>query len=245
MFRDSQMWHMHPTHQVDLFFKNILEQEGIVREDLVFFLLEGDSLDDTWPTLLHYRRINPDLDIRLFRKSVPGPGVKSVVMKERFDNLSEIGNTIVRPAREECDLILWCESDLLPPKNLLHELLKATEQEWWNDTLAVAPIPVINCYGSHKLMYDSWGFVDIDGKQYHNSPPEVFTKGKPKYLPMNSIGSCAILNGKRMREFGLDFGTYCFRALCDAGREKGLKIFADTELIIYHPGNLIVEGRWI
>jgi hypothetical protein len=244
-FRDSQTWHGHRINQVDTYFKNVDREAGLAGVDPTLFLLEGDSKDDTWDALCRYRDARPGR-VHLTKHEVKNaPAIASIVSEDRWRTLSEVGNVVLRQARDSgADVVYWTESDLLPAEGLLSSLLEHTKTPRWESTLAVAPLPVFQ-NGRVKHFYDTWAFEGINREKWWNHDLEKLRAYPARLRPMRSIGSCAILNGHLLRKFNLDFGTGCFPALCNAGRDNGLSIYCDVTLEIQHPCTRNIAGRLV
>jgi hypothetical protein len=245
MFRNSEVWHGRQINQVDKFFNSILGQEGGSKHfDLTFHLVEGNSTDTTLKKLRYWQSIFPD--ITLYQKQVKGSEVASVVSETRFKNLSSVGNVALQAARDSgTDYVLWMESDLIPPANLaISLLLPFMEESAEQSIFAVAPVPVFH-QGGRKLFYDTWAFEGSDGQKWGNGDLDKLVKTSTCLRSMNSIGSCALLNGSILREHRLDFGEGCFPALCKSGREAGYGVYCDVTVEVQHPCNENVNGRLI
>lgn len=250
MFRDSQSWGGVQINQVNRFFEQMEDQGDFCGKRLSYFLVEGNSQDNTWEVLNYYcdvftRRMQT---VKLFKQEVQGSSVASIVSEARFKNLSAIGNTVLRAARDsDCDDVFWVESDFYLPRYVLNKLLYAKEQEWWDTCLGVCPIP----FFKHHF-YDTWAFEGINGERWGNNDLDAVAGQMPdgskplgRYRQMRSFGSCALLNGDNLRRHGLDFRDGCFPALCAAGREAGLSLWCDTGCGIEHPSARNINGRLV
>lgn len=214
---------------------------GFSSKDFTYYLLEGDSKDNTREVIESYRPTH-NLFLLIDQSTTQ---VGSVVSGERFANLSRIGNLVLNSAKAgNDDLILWMESDLIPQQNMLKELIKWTQDINWNNTLAIAPVPTFDWNGFHQF-YDTWAFEGSEGEKWGNQDLMGLMSYRNRLRPMNSIGSCALLNGKLLRKYNIDFGTGCFPELCQQGRRFGLKIYCDTMIKIAHPSQNYFNNRLI
>lgn len=239
-FKDSQVWHGIPINQVGRYFDQMLKQTGIEGLEVEFHLLEGDSRDSTYVALQQMAELYPN--VKLLKMDVGGPEIASIVSEDRFKTLTTIGNATLRSA---CDSgaknVLWVESDLIIPPYLIQRLLAWTREPFWEQTLAIAPIPTINL-GGHKCLYDTWAFEGINGERWPNHHwHSLLENGGQALRPMRAVGSCAILNGDALRTHNLDFRDRCFPALCAAGRAVGLDVYCDVSLEIQHPDRLVAS----
>ncbi len=245
MFRCSQSWHGYPINQVNLFFDRMAEQERDAGVTLRYFLLEGDSKDDT-RAVLEKRAAELGDRVTIIGHNVGGRPPASIATQDRFLALSEVGNACLRPAvASGADLIFWMESDLVPNKGLMKGLLEATRNsDEWDKTLGVAPLAVIEPQGQ-VLFYDTWAFEGEAGEKWDNFSLKALATYPRRYRPMRAVGSCVLLNGRVLRAHNLDFGTGCFPALCKAGRDAGFGVYCDTTLEVKHPCNVFLENRWV
>lgn len=245
MFRDSVTWHGYPINQVNLFFDRLLEQERDANVRLTYFLLEGDSRDET---RAHLEKRSAELNgrVTIISHNVGGRPPASIATQDRFLALSEVGNACLRPAvASGAGHIFWMESDLVPDPGLLKGLLEITRNPIvWNNTLGVAPLAVIEP-GGQRLFYDTWAFEGENGEKWDNFSLAALASYPRRYRPMRAVGSCVLLNGQALRKHNLDFGTGCFPALCRSGREVGLDVYCDTTLEVKHPCNVFLENRWV
>jgi len=240
-FRDSQNWHGFNINQVNKFFSSITNQENIDKNDLVFFLLEGNSKDNTKEVIKSYQ---DKLNINLLEEQST-TNVGSIVSQERFKNLSRIGNLVLNKAKElNPKYILWMESDLVPPPNMLSELLSWTKEHSWNKTFCISPVPTFDINGQHQF-YDTWAFEGSGGEKWNNLDLFKILSSKQRLRPMRSIGSCALINGELLTKYNLDFGEGCFPELCHQARTFGLSIYCDTSVKISHPSLNYISNRLI
>jgi hypothetical protein len=245
LFRDSQVWHERPILQVERFFRQMDEQGRAADVDLSYFLLEGDSRDGTRAALEAKQGLLGHA-VTLIKHDVGGSPPSSTGEADRYRCLSEVGNACLRAARDSvADIVFWVESDIVLRPQVLASLLDATQEPWWGETLAVAPVPVIRPHGNGPGLYDTWGFEGENGERWHLWQLGSLRQHPGRYRPMRSVGTCAVLNADLMRRHNIDFRDYCFRGLCQAGRDVGLKVWCDVEVEVEHPGSELVEGRWV
>ncbi|HJV35057.1 hypothetical protein, partial [Geomonas sp.] len=122
--------------------------------------------------------------------------------------------------------LLWIESDLCFPPELLRRLLA-------HDVDVVAPMIWLG-----GLFYDTWGYRDIDGNPWTNHAPY-----HPDYVPMSlmemgSVGSCVLFR-RAILDAGVRYqGTYqngLLVGMCHDARALGYRVFVDTSTAILHP----------
>jgi hypothetical protein len=240
MFRDSQVWHGHTIDHVGRFTRAVTPQPAAAGLSAAYFLVEGNSLDDTRAALERFRADSPD-PVHLLRHDVTGPPLGSFADPVRLANLSAIADTALRAARDSgAPLILWAESDLELPPDLLARLLDATGEAWWGGCLGVSAVPT--CRG---LFYDTWGFEGAGGEKWGTDGLAALRDYPGRYRPLRSAGTCLLLNGDNLRRHGLDCRGGCLPGLCAAGRAAGLTLWLDTQAEVCHPGSHLVAYRWI
>lgn len=240
LFRDSQIWHGHSINQVGRFFKQM------VIGDLVpdyFFCVEGNSKDTTRKALEYYK---DNLDgITILNQEVSGSEVASIADQTRFRNLSACGNLALNTAKcSDADLILWVESDIVLPENFVYEMVesfKLAKATYGSSVLAVAPVAM----QGNEHFYDTLCFTELGGRKFSNHDLPYFQRYAERYMEMESIGTCAIMDADLLREHDIDFGDNCFMELCRKARSCNLRLFCDTEIGISHPAQNWVAGRLI
>lgn len=238
-FRDSMNWYGHQINHVHNYFSQIGNQEN-APEDIAVFVLEGDSKDNTYETLLEYQKIHDNIFVIKDNVTFDVP-VASTLNSNRFEQLSRLGNILFNASKWFCDYIVWIESDLLIPNNLLHSLL--ADIQFLENTGIVAPITMLK---TQNQFYDTWGFINMDGSTWDNGPPfsKVLDTDK-RFIQMLSVGSCMIIDAKVLRD-GASVGTNgCFRELCRQTCERAYNIYIDKQLTVWHPSSEIVVNRWI
>lgn len=241
-FRDSQEFCGTKINQIPKYFQYLNQQEsecdGI---KLKYYLLEGDSRDNSYEVLQQYSKQYP---IHLTKLEIPNnTPVSSAGTDERRKVLSEVGNACLKPAVQEQDLVLWMESDLIPTKDMLYQLLERKSELNWDKTLAISPVAAIKIY-NQECFYDGWAFEGINGEKWGLNDLQRFKNYNASLRPMKAIGSCALLNGKVLREENFDFSDGCFPKMCQIGREKGYRIYCDLLATIFHPSQFCLNNRW-
>lgn len=196
--------------------------------ELVFSFIEGDSSDGTWAELQRWAREDPrvilsKLDVEPLRD-----------FDERIRQWARLGNACVEQlAGRQVDFVLWCESDLALPPDLVAQLVKATEEP---GVSIVAPAIFLG-----GMFYDTWGFRDLAGKRFENAAP--FHPAFPPHglMELASVGSCVLFPralfdaGVRFRgehENGLLVGV------CNDARARGLRVWMDARVCVVHPTSL-------
>lgn len=231
-------WHGKQINQVHNYFNQIAHQEN-GPDEVGVFVLEGDSKDDTYNTLIKYQAVDPNIFVIKDNITCAIP-VESTLNPNRLLQLARISNIVLESAKWFCDYIVWLESDLLIPTNLFQVLLQ--DIQFLEKAAIVAPITMLK---TQNQFYDTWGFINTDGSTWDNGQPfsKVLATDK-RFIQMQSIGSCAIIDTAVLRS-GASFGQNCFRELCRQTRERGYNIYIDKQLIVHHPSSELLVNRWI
>jgi len=238
LFRDSMVWNGFAINQVDRYFQQLYGQKGINLAETGFFLLEGDSRDNTMPRLLEYADRNRN--IFLLQQNAEYGAVASTEDGARIRSLSKLGHTVIELARENCEYILFVESDLIIRDNLVSTLLQGIED--FPTCGMIAPIVLSH---NTQTFYDTWAFCNIDETRWSASPPYSDALQKfGRYVPMNSIGSCALIRTEAVKA-GANFYEGAFVEFSKKIREVGYSVCVDKECIIEHPSTHFVNGRMV
>jgi hypothetical protein len=185
-------------------------------------ILEGDSRDGTWDYLAHWA--SEDSRVTLGRECAGD----TAEIEDRAARWARVGNACfdLIPSELRYSHVLWLESDLCFPPELLRRLLS-------HDVDVVAPMIWLG-----GNFYDSWGFRDINGRRWSNKPPYHPKYRTMKLMEMGSVGSCVLFR-REILDAGIRFkGTYengLLVGMCQDARAKGFKVFADTSTAILHP----------
>lgn len=243
LFRDSMVWHGRQINQVQRFF----EQMGAQGLALDFFLVEGNSKDNTLEALNLYKDSAAfgGHNITILNCEVEGSEVVSLEDETRFKNLSKCGNLALNTAKFNKDIkyILWVESDIIiKDENLLRVLINDLEYCKYHGSgefLGVAPIPT---YENKNELYDTFVFKGPNGESFGPSMAP-FEKGEP--LELGAFGTCALMDADILRKYNLDFGDRCMMELCVKARNNKLRLLANSNLRVYHPNGENVSGRLV
>lgn len=197
-------------------FQKLLNDRGM---ELTLFLVEGDSVDDTWNQLAVGALGHFEAD--LIKRAHGGPWWGSVDVPERWKALSWCCNGVMERVTDEHALI-YVESDLWWEPETMMALVDRLD-EGYN---AVSPM----CFTSAGHFYDVWGYLK-DGVQFSPFPP--YHEALSGLTPIDSAGSCIAMSGKvaRVARFGpLD----CVRGLGRSIRENGFTLWVDPSLKVVH-----------
>lgn len=203
------------------YFRAIVTSQARPHIELIFSFVEGDSTDDTHAKLQAWA--NEDSRVRLSKVDVE----PVLDFEDRVTKWAALGNVAVQQALESsCDRLLWCESDLVLPNDLLEQLL--TE-----DCGIVAPAIFLG-----SMFYDTWGFRGLDGERFTNFAPYHQEFRHHALVPLSSVGSCVLFK-REIFDRGVRFrGTYDHGLLvgvCHDACALGFRTFMDSRVAVLHP----------
>lgn len=197
-------------------------------------ILEGDSDDGTWDYLLQWAS---ECDRIVIGREDVGEPVAGEGIDGRAVRWARAGNACLElmVSVPEYSHILWMESDLCFPLDLLARLLA-------HEVDIVSPMVWI---GGH--FYDTWGFRDLKGKKWSNYAPYHPDYRSDALLELSSVGSCVLFR-REIMDAGVRFrGPYetgLLVGVCNDARSKGFRVFADTSTSILHPVSLWEDQMW-
>ena len=195
-------------------------------------ILEGDSSDGSWNFLCRWA--SEDDRIIIGRENV---GAADEGLDDRAERWARAGNACLdlRHSVPNYTHVLWLESDLAFPLDLLTRLLSCKVD-------IVAPMVWIG-----GQFYDTWGFRDISGRKWSNSPPYHPNYRSNSLMEMGSVGSCVLIR-REVLDAGIrvrgPYETGLLVGICNDARSKGFRVFADTSTAILHPVSLWEDQMW-
>lgn len=232
-FKDSQNWHGVETNQVHRYFAQIESQEILKKLNYKIYAMEGCSVDNTREVLESYKGKFP---LEVLSEDITGDSpVASTLNPLRLTRLGQIDSVMMEAVRGKSKYVLWTESDLIIPDDLIERLLEGMDRFH-----VVAPV-ILRQTGN--VFYDTWAFVNPDGTNWDVDGHEKFTDGN-RWQPMKSIGSTCMINGQVL-EAGANFGNQQFLTFCESVRNLDFTIGVDLETIINHPFKYYIHGRMV
>lgn len=242
LFRDSEIWHGRLISQTSRFFSQLTQQrltDGIEIGKVVCIYTYSE--DDTLKKL-EQEKNKGIFDVEIIEHGSNYGAVKSIVNQERLRELSSCGNVALESAKDDCDYIMFCESDLIIYDIfLLSKLFLAFDKI---DNLGIIA-PLIFLDTNYLWQYDSFIFRSDNGSQWKNNYPFSYDFNKyPQFVPMSSVGSCTLIKADLIRS-GVSFKDNAYLNLCKEIREKNHKVYCDKRSFVYHPSFLLLNQRWI
>lgn len=203
------------------YFRAIITAQARPNIELVFSFVEGDSTDVTYARLQDWAR--EDSRVRLSKVDVE----PVADFADRVTKWAALGNVALEQAlQSDCDRILWCESDLVLPNDLLEQLVPETGG-------IIAPAIFLG-----SMFYDTWGFRGLDGTRFSNFAPFHAEFRHHALVELSSVGSC-VLFPRNIFDRGIRFrGIYddgLLVGLCRDAATLGVRTFMDSRVAILHP----------
>lgn len=184
---------------------------------------EGDSSDATRDEIVAVaRRYNIVLDLRPAAHG--GPHYSSTEQPERMRALSGVGNVILDGVREDDDVLIYVESDLLwQPETMLGLI----DQLMSSDFDVLAPLVFAG-----DLFYDVWAFR-IGGDRFSPFPPFHQRLARTGITSVDSAGSCLVMRSYIARSIRMTSGALV--EWCANARSAGFTIGVTPALAVRHP----------
>lgn len=223
------------TTYLDRYFKQV---EGLAhalqaRGDLLNVVaVYGDSTDGT-PEDLFERACFSGLGVLLLESNHGGPHYGSIVHPDRFRQLAQIGNVLLRAIPPDSAAVILVESDLIWTVETMMELI-----DHFIHTPNAVFAPMVFHSDPADRFYDTfafrvWGEPFTNAAPYH---PALVSRGPMPIalLEVESAGSCLVMPAyvaKRVTvpEKDVIVGT------CKQIRDQGFRIYVDPRAIIRHP----------
>jgi len=187
--------------------------------------VEGDSTDRTESALL-LSSMAKHIQLSVVKHEHGQPWFGSTENPERLKALSEVGNTIFNAVRDDDDVLVYVESDLLWDFHTIGSLIDmAVRRDGGFDVFA----PMIF---AGAFFYDIWGFRK-NGERF--VPMEPYHIGMQKGLTeLDSAGSCLVMRAEVAHKCRIQ-NDYCLVGWCEDARSKGFKIAMHSDFIVRHP----------
>lgn len=180
----------------------------------------GDSADDTEPRL-HAIAAASGCDVTMVRYDTHIEGDSPA---RRLTRLSNTANAAFEMLRDEDDVWIIHESDLISPANLVWRMVVSGKD-------VLAPWITLG-----DRFYDSWGFGK-DGVLFNNDYPYHACYRPDQPFELDSVGSVMMFPADQLRR-NVRFHNMGVRDLCKQFKENGLKIWCDPTIHVIQPVEL-------
>jgi hypothetical protein len=159
----------------------------------------------------------------------------------RIERLSKAGDTLLSAVEDE-DYVLWHESDLFTPTDLVARLAAV-------DAAAVGGWPLLSheptktlgistqrrMYLDAALFYDTWGYRQGDVR-FGNLPP-YHDCYRPEPFALDSVGSVVLIKADYIRR-GARMNGGGLVGLCQSIRDLGGQVWCDPRVPVVQPTEL-------
>ena len=209
-------------HLLDSYFERVTSLATLMGSEhsVRVIAVEGDSTDAT--------RLELDRDWGVPVQRIEHDHGKqewgSIVDQDRMRELSAVGNNIFANVRDDDDVLVYVESDLLwRPKTMLDLMALAGA-----DTDVVVPMVFRD-----RIFYDIWAFRK-DGRAFTPSPPYHPDLNMAGVTEIDSAGSCLVM-GAHVARMTPPMTHNALVEWCDNARSVGFSIGVAPQLRITHP----------
>lgn len=183
--------------------------------------VEGDSVDDTREQLLRCE------GFEVVKHDHGGPHFGSVEDPRRFEQLSPVANTVFEHVRDDDDVFLFVESDLVWDPHQVGSCIDVAFRCDENFDV-VAPLVFAG-----ECFYDVWGFRGLDGSRFGPFSPYHHTLNG-SLTEVSSVGSCLAMRGAVARACRIR-NNYCLVGWCEDARNQGFRIGVHPGFRVFHP----------
>jgi len=160
---------------------------------------------------------------------------------DRIERLSRAGDALLSTVEDE-DYVLWHESDLFTPDDLVERLasIDAAVVGGWpllshDQTKSLGIKTQKRMYLEGAIFYDTWGYRK-DGTRFKNNPPyhECY---REEPFPLDTVGSVALIKADYIRR-GARMNGGGMVGLCDSIRQMGGEVWCDPRVPVVQPTEL-------
>lgn len=139
-------------------------------------------------------------------------------------------NACLDQTEADDDFVIWHESDLVTPPDLVERLLSHGKD-------VIAGWPVLRL-GNGWVFYDTWGYR-VGGDKFTNEPPYHPVYRPDAVFEVDTVGSCWMFPAREVRQpDGLRCTDMGVVELCDGLRQRGYRVWVDPRLTIIQPSEL-------
>lgn len=195
-----------------------------------FILAHGDSTDRT-PELIERLKWSLPCDCLVFEASHGGREFGSVDVQERWTQIAFVWNQVLDRLREDDDLFILVESDLVWEPSTILQVQSRVKDERHGCTCMV---------WLNGQFYDTWGHRK-NGRCFTATPPYHEALGMD-VTSVDSAGSLWVVKAKYAREarFTDDLGIVGW---CNGMRALGANLSIDPQASITHPPHDTLKPR--
>jgi hypothetical protein len=188
--------------------------------------VEGDSSDATRRGLAVWAH-SLDLELELLTHNHGHPPFGSTEAPARLEALSGVGNAILAGVRQEDEVLVYVESDLIWSSHHIGSLVDiALERRGGFDVIA----PMV---WAGDNFYDIWGFR-IGGERLEPFPPYHAKLKASGITELESAGSCLVMRAELARKVP-PMTTGALVEWCANARAAGYRLGIHRDFHVRHP----------
>lgn len=196
--------------------------------------VEGDSKDATRAQLEALgAKVSGLFELEIVTCNHGGPVYRSTESPRRMVALSKVGNAIFNSVRENDDILIYVESDLIWEGSTISALIDHVVA---GEADVVAPLVFAG-----DNFYDVYAYRGLDGSRfspfapYHSSlKSNPLSSSLTGLTEVSSVGSCLVMRGETARRVRIVNGD-ALVGWCGEARRLGYQISVAPGLRIRHP----------
>lgn len=216
--------------QINRWMDQVLNLRRELRQKYFCYLravaVEGDSTDATQAQLQALAtKVSGLFELEIVTCNHGGPVYHSTESPQRMEALSKVGNAILGSIRENDDIVIYVESDLIWDGATISALIDHVVA---GESDVVAP-----------LVFAGNNFYDVylyrkNGERFGPFPPYHSQLNALGLTDVDSAGSCLVMRAEVARKCRIRDGR-ALLGFCDDVRANGYSIKVDSTLSIRHP----------
>lgn len=189
--------------------------------------VEGDSRDATRAQLEALAdKMKGLFELEIVTCNHGGPVYGSTESPQRMEALSKVGNAIFDSVRENDDILVYVESDLIWDGATISALIDHVVAD---ESDIVSPLVFAG-----ENFYDVYGYRGLDGNRFAPFPPYHSSLNSIVLTEVSNVGSCLVMRGEVARKVRIVNGD-ALVGWCEQARKQGYTISVDPSLSIRHP----------
>lgn len=163
--------------------------------------------------------------------------------EQRLERLSVAGDRLLSMVDDDADYVLWHESDLFTPLDLVGLLAKSSGAAvgGWpvmshsTSCPELGPVTPKRLFLNPPFFYDTWGYR-AGGRRFGNQPPfhDVY---REEPFRLDSVGSVVLIDADYIRR-GARMNGGALVGLCESIREMGGEVWCDPRVPVVQPAEL-------
>ncbi len=217
--------------QITRWMDQVINLRRVLRQKHFCYLraiaVEGDSKDATKAQLESLSaKMAGQFELEIVTCNHGGPIYGSIESPQRMEALSKVGNAIFDSVRDNDDILVYVESDLIWDGVTISALIDHVIE---GESDIVSPLIFAG-----ENFYDIYAFRGLDGVRLSPFPPYHVSLKPIGLTEVSSAGSCLVMRGEIARKVRI-VNHDALIGWCAEARRQGYKISVDPNLSIRHP----------